>query len=299
MSKILVSGLINIETTLKIDGFPMAYQPVRYPFFGVNSTVSGVGLNISKALTTLGDDVHFLSIIGRDVSGALVGQTLNVLGIPDTWIVRGIDTTAQSVILYDSSGTRMINADLKDVQETAYPPDLYESAIRDCEAAVLCNINFSRPFLHQAQAAGKLIASDVHTISDLDDPYNREFMAHAKVLFMSDAKLPTTPEEWAQAVQKTFNTPIIVIGMGEHGALLCVRADRYLNRHPATTTRAVVNTIGAGDALFSSFLHYYLKTKNPYAALHKAMLFASYKIGTIGAAEGFLTEAELETKRAE
>ncbi len=47
MAKVLVSGLINIETTLKIDRFPFEYAPVRYPFFGVNSTVSGVPLRSS------------------------------------------------------------------------------------------------------------------------------------------------------------------------------------------------------------------------------------------------------------
>ena len=50
----------------------------------------------------------------------------------------------------------------------------------------------------------------------------------------------------------------------------------------------MVNTIGAGDALFSGFIHFYLKSKNPYQALQKAMLFASYKIGSTGAADGFL-----------
>jgi hypothetical protein len=32
------------------------------------------------------------------------------------------------------------------------------------------------------------------------------------------------------------------------------------------------------------------------AALRRALVFASYKIGEKGAAEGFLTEAELETQ---
>jgi ribokinase len=45
VGSILVSGLINIETTLKVDSFPIEYSPVRYPFFGVNSAVSGVGYN--------------------------------------------------------------------------------------------------------------------------------------------------------------------------------------------------------------------------------------------------------------
>ncbi len=32
MAQILVSGLINIETTLRVDGFPLPYAPVHYPF---------------------------------------------------------------------------------------------------------------------------------------------------------------------------------------------------------------------------------------------------------------------------
>jgi len=68
MSNILVSGLINVETTLQVDGFPIPYFPARYPFHGVHATISGVGYNIAKALTVLGDEVRFLSIIGHDLA---------------------------------------------------------------------------------------------------------------------------------------------------------------------------------------------------------------------------------------
>ena len=50
MRPILVSGLINIETTLQVEAFPIPYFPVRYPFHGIRSTVSGVGHNVAKAL---------------------------------------------------------------------------------------------------------------------------------------------------------------------------------------------------------------------------------------------------------
>ena len=33
MKKILVSGLINTETTIKIKQFPIEYFPIDYPFF--------------------------------------------------------------------------------------------------------------------------------------------------------------------------------------------------------------------------------------------------------------------------
>jgi len=66
MPSILVSGLINIETTLRIAEFPLAYNPVHYPFNGIESSVSGVGYNLAKALTRLGNQVEFLSLIGRN-----------------------------------------------------------------------------------------------------------------------------------------------------------------------------------------------------------------------------------------
>lgn len=50
MPVIAVAGLINLETTLRIDGFPIEYSPVRYPFGDVRSTVAGVGLNVAAAL---------------------------------------------------------------------------------------------------------------------------------------------------------------------------------------------------------------------------------------------------------
>ena len=125
MSRILLSGLINIETTLRVDSFPLTYEPVRFPFFGINSTVSGVGL-------------------------------------------------------------------------------------------------------------------------------------------------------------------------GSNRALLAVKEDNFLERIVAESIRPIVNTIGAGDALFSSFVHTYENMNDPYDAIRKAVVFASYKIGTSGAAAGFLTADQLE-----
>jgi ribokinase len=293
MSKILLSGLINIETTLKVDSFPVTYEPVRYPFWGVGSTVSGVGYNVAKALTTLGDEVSFLSLIGKDLLGDVVKTALVQDGIPAADVLRLLDQTAQSVIIYESSGRRQIHVDLKNIQEFAYPLDRFEAALPTCELAVLCNINFSRPFLARVQAAGKPIATDVHTIAHLDDAYNGDFMAAAHILFMSNEKLPCSPEEWAQRLQNRYGTPIIVIGLGGEGALLAVKADNFMERVPAVSTRPIINTIGAGDALFSSFVHVFSETNDPYQAIRKAVVFASYKIGETGAAQGFLTAVAL------
>lgn len=176
MAKIVVSGLINIETTLKVEKFPIEYNPVNYPFFGIESTISGVGYNVAKALHTLGDEVELVSIVGRDINGQNSIETIEKIGINGEFLERAIEETAQSVILYNENGVRQINVDLKDLQETEYPVEKFEKASENADISILCNINFSRQFLKREKEAGRVVATDVHVLSDIDDGYNRAFM---------------------------------------------------------------------------------------------------------------------------
>jgi acarbose 7IV-phosphotransferase len=299
MSKILVSGLINIETTLRVEGFPIPYTPVRYPFFGVNSSVSGVGYNIARALTILGDDVRLLSLIGKDPLVLLVREALQRDCIPGDNVLELLDYTAQSIIQYDGEGRRQINVDLKSIQEAAFPPARFAKAASGCDLLVLANINFSRPFLEQARKSGQRVATDVHAVTDLNDTYNQDFMRAANVLFMSHEWLPIPAEEWARRVWSRYSPDVLVIGLGADGALLAVKDDNFIERVPIIRTRPVVNSIGAGDALFSAFIHFYVKTNDPYQALQKALVFASYKIGAVSASDGFLDEQGVEKLYAE
>ena len=75
--KLLVSGLLNIETTVAVRGFPIPYYPIDYPFFGVNANVAGVGFNLAKALTTLGDEVSLISYLGQDDEAARILATVS------------------------------------------------------------------------------------------------------------------------------------------------------------------------------------------------------------------------------
>ncbi len=293
MAKILVSGLINIETTLKIDSFPLEYNPANYPFFGIKSNVSGVGYNVAKALNTLGSETKLMAMIANDMAGEIVKKAFAKDGLDTQYLKENLTGTPQSVILYDQEGKRQIHTDLKDIQEQFYPIDEFKAAVKQAEIVCLCNINFSRHFIRKAKKMGKIIASDVHAISELDDEYNKDFMSAADILFMSDEEIPQPPKDWAKKILEKYAPEILVIGLGKKGALLAVKKDDYLKIHPAIKTRKVINTVGAGDALFSAFIHFYNQDYNPYHALDKAMIFASYKIGTARAAKGFLTEEKL------
>ena len=294
MSKILVSGLINIETTLKINSFPIEYNPVNYPYFGIESTVSGVGYNVAKALKSLGNNVNFVSIVGEDINGKSSIQTIKNCGIGTDYIETKIKETAQSVILYDDKGVRQINVDLKDLQHTDYSKEKFDRALDEVTVAVLCNINFSRPFLKQTKEMGKIVATDVHVLSDVHDEYNKDFLQYSDIVFLSNENILGREKAFIEEIYSIYKNKIIICGLGRAGALMHLQNEGFFH-YDAVDTRPIVNTIGAGDALFSAFIHCYAEGENPHQALKKAIVFASWKIGEKGAASGFLTEAALES----
>lgn len=294
MNKIVVAGLVNMETTVKINSFPIEYSPINFPFFGIQAQASGVGLNVGKALTTLGDEVKLLSMIGKDSAGLIVKKSLIDCGIDTSYVEETISATAQSVVLYDDSGKRQIYCDLKEIQDCSYDQEVFKEVIKDSLIVCLCNINFSRNLLKIAKDKGKIIATDVQVLGDIYDAYNSDYMKYADILFLSNENIKGSVEEFAKGIAKEYDNEIIVVGLGSEGALLYVKKDNCIKKIQAVKTREVVNTIGAGDALFSCFIHYYSKNRNPYEALEKAVIFASYKIGVESAADGFLKEDELE-----
>ena len=292
MKKILISGLINTETTVKVKRFPIEYFPIDYPFFGVNTRVSEVAYNLAKAFRSLGDEVDLVTMTGNDFSAEYVNNKMEEIGVSTEHVKRTLKETPNSVVLYDEEGKRQIYCDLKDVQEATYQFDkqLYENA----DIVVACNTNFNRELLKKAKMAGKIIATDVHVLTDVHDEYNRDFMQYADLLFLSDENINTDYREFLMDIENNYQNEIIVLGMGAKGALMYVKDEQKFYELEAVSNLKVVNTVGAGDALFSSFLHYYAKGISPLECLKKAQLFAAYKIGFDGASNGFASEEIME-----
>jgi sugar/nucleoside kinase (ribokinase family) len=291
MAKIIVAGLANIETTHKVAGFPIEYEPVQRLSFGLRSTVAGIGYNISKALKTLGNEVDFVSMLGDDANGKVIRAELKQQGISDEHVLSILKESPQASIFYEEGGKRMVFTDRKDAETVTYPLEMFQP--EEVDLAILVNLKFTRPMLKKAKEAGIPIAIDVQVVKGLEDENSRVSMEAADILFMSDEGI-AEPETWMRQLWERYGTSIIAIGMGSKGALLGVKADNVIVHVPAKSLRPVVNTVGAGDALFSAFIHCYLESKDPYLAMKKAVLFAGYKIGAVGAAEGFMTAADLE-----
>ncbi|MBR4190817.1 MAG: carbohydrate kinase family protein [Kiritimatiellae bacterium] len=289
-SRILVSGLLNVETSVPVEGFPVTYVPVTYPDGTVRTAASGVALNLACALAALGDAPSVLAPVAGDAPSALVRRALAEAGIPADGLVPILPETPLSVVLHAPGGARRIYCDLKAAQSAVFPPEVARAAFAPSacpDLAILCNINYSRPLLPLARAAGVPVATDLHVVSDPDDAYDADFIRAADILFLSHEGLPCAPADFISALAARSPARIIVVTQGDAGATLWERATGRTTHQPATATRPVANTVGAGDACLAAFVHHWLRGDSPVDALLKAQLFASWKTGESGGARGF------------
>ena len=203
-------------------------------------------------------------------------------------------TTPVSAVLYDPQGKRQIYCDLKDIQEQSIDPDNMLTVMKNCDIAALCNTNFNRRLIKSARTNGITTATDVHVLSDINDDYNRDYMENSDILFLSDERLPCDAESFIRQLYDRYHNNIIIIGMGAKGAMLLDSSANDISVIPAYSPSVIVNTVGAGDALFSSFLHFYAKGMSAEQALQRAVVFAGIKIGFNGASVGFISEADVE-----
>lgn len=294
VGNILVSGLIYMETTANVGGFPIDFSKSQLSRFGLKTQISGSSYNVAKALRTLGNDVRLLSIIGRDALGEALRNMLERDGIPPDHVLSIEEHTLQSLVLHDGNGTHHSSVDLKGLQDLTIPDDRFTDARKGCSLFALCDMSFSKEMLRKVRKSGIPIAVNLPVVADLNDEHHADFVSISDVLFMSGEGLPCSPEQWVRYVRDRFAPEIVVVSLGSQGVLLWVKRDNFIERIAGVQTREVVSTEGADEALFSCFIHSLVSNGDPYDSLEKALIFTSHKVGEAGRDRGFLDEAGLD-----
>jgi sugar/nucleoside kinase (ribokinase family) len=81
----------------------------------------------------------------------------------------------------------------------------------------------------------------------------------------------------------------VVVARDKDGGHHC-----FLRVHQTSESDGPSDTVGASDALFASFVHYWIESVQPLDALECAVAFAGWKIGESGGAQGFASPTQVE-----
>ena len=297
MSKFLVAGVTQIETIIRVEKIPVSYAPITSVGDSIFTAMGGDAYNESLALKWLGDDVCFMSIVGRNQDLALINPPDRKITLSTEYIIPQMNATPTEVVFYDNSRKQQIFEDIKDLRDNVYDMSMVAPIAESCDMMVLANANFCRPFAKAAAEYKKSIAVNIRNYKQEKEKYNTDFLENAKILYFSDDTLSEDPYDFIQRIADTYGTDIIILGQGSEGLILFDRAQDLRVHYKTVKTNEVVNTIGAGNALFACFLHYYMETKDSVNAIKNALLFASYKIGYMGTSNGFMTPEQLEQWR--
>ncbi|MFC5181189.1 carbohydrate kinase family protein [Actinomadura harenae] len=273
---VLVAGAVSLYATVGVRDFPVAYASRSKPSW-VEFGCSGVALSVSRVQAAFGHRVRLCTLVGDDSAGTAVRDDLARLGLLGPGVLRTpVSTTG--VVLVNEQGRRMGLPYLSPIDHEVYPWDVLEAQASGADLLVLTNIRPIRPLVGRAARLGVPIAVDLHQIDGPDNEYNRPWLEHASVVFASHERLPE-PGVWAGEVFRRFpRCGVVGVGMAERGAAVALRDGRLI-RVDAVVPGRVVNTSGAGDALFSTFLAVWLRTGDPVAALRSGVVHAGWKIG--------------------
>lgn len=295
MSKFMVAGFVQFETIVKVDELPLPYKQFESIPETINTDIGGAGFNQAMALRWLGNEVDFMSMVARNLSKRQIDAYLkrNEVDLSTDYVLPMLDGMPTSVILY-CNGEKQTFEDVKDIRHVEYDFELLESHIQDKEMVVMSNCNFCRPIIGLAQKYNKPIALNVRSMRADKIAPKEDFMKAADILYISDDDIERDPYDIVNDCREKYDPKILIMGLGNKGVILYTKEDNSVLEYKPVKTNEIVNTVGAGNALFSAFIHYYAKTKNAKESIKNALLFASYKIGFVGTSNGFMTEQQIE-----
>ena len=293
MSRFVVAGITQIETIVKVEKIPVQYRLTTAMPDSIHMSAGGDAYNESLALTWLGNDVKFFTIVGKNIDERLINPPDRQITLNTTHMLPLLDETPMVVILYDRDRRQQIFEDIKNLRDVAYDMEAADREISECDMVVLANANFCRPFVEAAKKHNKKVAVNIRSFRREKEKFNTDFLSAANVLYFSDDSLEEDPFDFVKSIAETYGTDIIILGQGAEGLILFDRERDIIAHYNTVKTNEVVNTAGAGNALISCFLHFYLENNDSVAAIKNALLFASYKIGYMGTSNGFMTPEQV------
>ena len=108
MGKFLVAGVTQIETIVRVDKIPVSFAPMTSAIDSIYTAMGGDAYNESLALKWLGDDVVFMSIVGRNQDLEMINPPDRKITLSTEYIIPQMNDTPTEVVLYDKERRQQI-----------------------------------------------------------------------------------------------------------------------------------------------------------------------------------------------
>jgi sugar/nucleoside kinase (ribokinase family) len=253
--EVVVVGNVGIDTNVYLRGADIDFA-VESNFTENLDYVGQAGGYSSRGYAQLGRKTAFIGYVGNDYQGQFIRQEFARDGIDTTALFIDPAGTSRSINFMYRDGRRKNFYDGKSHMTLQPDLDLCRTVLAGSRLAHFSLPNWARHLLPMARALGLTVACDIQDVIAIDDPYRRDFVEGADILFFS-AVNQADPGPMIEAFLALNPDQIVISGMGARGCAMGTRqgVDYF---PPAEMDAPVVDTNGAGDGLAVGFLTSYV-----------------------------------------
>jgi len=290
-AEVVVVGNVGIDTNVYLPGEDVDWSR-ETNFTDDRDYVGQAGGYSSRGYAQLGYRTAFIGTVGEDFSGRFVREEFARDGIDMRGMFVDPQGTARSVNIMYRDGRRKNFYDAKG--HMALQPDLARcrEVLAGAKLAHVHLPHWARHVLPMMREAGVRIAVDLQDVVSAEDPYRKDFVAHADFLFFSAAN-HGSPEPLMRAFLSARPDLVVIAGMGAQGCALGTR-DGLRFFPPVEMETPVVDTNGAGDGLAVGFLSsHVLERRSLEDSIRRGQLAARYTCGLKASSSNLITRAQL------
>jgi sugar/nucleoside kinase (ribokinase family) len=290
----VVVGNVGVDTNVYLQGDEIDFS-VEANFTENVDYVGQAGGYAARGFAQLGRRTAFVGYVGEDHNGLLVRQAFARDRIDTTALFVDPAGTCRSVNVVSRDGRRKNFYDGRSHMTLEPPLEVCRDVLSRARLVHFNIPNWARRLLPVARACGAVVSCDIQDPASADDPYRRDFVEHADVIFVSATNFPE-PEPLVASLLARQPEAIVVAGLGARGCALGARG--AIRRFAAIETGApVVDTNGAGDALAVGFLtSWALDGYDLETSILRGQIAARHTCSIKASSDGLITPSELDSR---
>lgn len=289
---VVVIGNVGIDTNVYTHGGDINLT-VESNFTENIDYVGQAGGYTARGFAQLGYKTAFIGYVGDDFSGRFILDEFQLDGINTEAVFIDPTGTSRSINMMFQDGRRKNFYNGKSHMTLAPNIATCTAILQQARLALFHIPNWARHLLPIVKQFGLPLACDLQDLFDIHDPYRRDFIRSADVLFFSTVN-QATPQPLMESILSQYPNKLLIAGMGAKGcALGTAEGIRYFD--PIDMEAAVIDTNGAGDGLAVGFLSsFYLEKMSTAESIRRGQIVARYTCTQKADTSHLLTRSQLD-----